>query len=69
MAPDDRELLHYQGLVLTPQKPKFLKIVGWTAYVAFGLFSTFCVALGAGFWPMFAWICLILVAPKLIRNL
>lgn len=54
--------------LLTPAvkpKSKLLMALGWSVYVLFGLLSTFIVVLFSGFWPMFAWICLLVYAPTL----
>lgn len=44
-----------------------LKIIGWTVYIAFALLSLLVVIVAtAGFWPTFAWLLLLLAAPRLV---
>lgn len=56
----------YEFLNQSGQKSKLWPIVGWGLYTAFGLLSTFIVLIAAsGFWPTFAWIALLVAAPRL----
>lgn len=45
-----------------------LKIIGWAAYIVFSLLSLFTVIATAGFWPFFAWLLLLLSAPKYLLD-
>lgn len=50
-------------------KRKLLTIAGWTAYVIFGLFSSFILLLTVGFWPIFAWIVALIFGPRLFWKI